>query len=223
MVFNLLVSGIALALASMMLLPNNNSALLAQQSSVNATSRDMMKPNIQQQSTPYSMSTSLGSQNQNWTGSISLFSPIIDAFKSKIHTTLNDATTNAIKAVGGGSNTSAVAAFIHPERGFLIYHVLVLDPSNIMHSVIVDPGNGKVLSNQPISLMDIMSMAHPPMGTMMGGTWMMDHGIGMMGPPFPPSHDMMMQHGMMKGGSGTEMMDHGIGMMMGPHPPGMNK
>jgi hypothetical protein len=52
---------------------------------------------------------------------------------------------------------------------------------------------------------------------------MMDHGIGMMGPPFPTSHDMMMQHGMMKGGSGTEMMDHGIGMMMGPHPPGMNK
>src|SRR5918911_1929953 len=167
MVFNLLVSGIALALASMMLLPNNNSALLAQQSSVNATSRDMMNPNIQQQSTPYSMSTSLGSQNQNWTGSISLFSPIIDAFKSKIHTTLNDATTNAINAVSGGgtgSNASAgaVAAFIHPENGFLVYDIFVLDSSNNIHRVVVDPGNGKVLSNQQMSLMDMMFMMHHP-------------------------------------------------------------
>ena len=92
------------------------------------------------------------------------FSPILDAFKSKIHTTLNDATTNAIKAVGGGSNSSAVAAFIHPERGFLVYDVFVLDSSNNIHRVIVDPGNGKVLSNQPMSWMDTMSMMHPSMG-----------------------------------------------------------
>jgi hypothetical protein len=92
------------------------------------------------------------------------FSPILDAFKSKIHTTLNDATTNAIKAVGGGSNSSAVAAFIHPERGFLVYDVFILDSSNNIHRVIVDPGNGKVLSNQPMSWMDTMSMMHPSMG-----------------------------------------------------------
>ena len=49
------------------------------------------------------MSMSSGLQNQNWTGSISLFGPILDAFKSKIHATLNDATTNAINAVGGGT------------------------------------------------------------------------------------------------------------------------
>src|ERR671931_372145 len=124
------------------------------------------------------MSTSFGPQNQNWTGSISLFSPIIDAFKSKIHTTLNDATTNAIKAVGGGSNSSAVAAFIHPERGFLVYDVFVLDSSNNIHRVIVDPGNGRVLSNKPMSMMDMMTMAHPIMGGMM-----MEHGMmgGMMG------------------------------------------
>ena len=102
------------------------------------------------------MSTSFGPQNQNWTGSISLFSPIIDAFKSKVHITLSDATTNAIKAVqgGGGSNSSAVAAFIHPERGFLVYDVFVLDSSNNIHRAIVDSGNGKVLSNQP-SIIDV--------------------------------------------------------------------
>jgi hypothetical protein len=57
------------------------------------------------------MSSGLQNQNQNWTGSISLFGPILDAFKSKIHTTLNYVTTNAINAVGGGtsSNSSAIA------------------------------------------------------------------------------------------------------------------
>jgi hypothetical protein len=63
--------------------------------------------------------------------------------------------------------------FIHPERGFLVYDVFVLDSSNNIHRAIVDPGNGKVLSNQPMSLMDMMSMMHPSMGLMMGAPAMM--------------------------------------------------
>jgi hypothetical protein len=58
------LSSIALALA-FMISPNNNSAI-AQQSST-------MTPNR-----PY-LSPSFGTQNHNWTGSISLFSPILDA------------------------------------------------------------------------------------------------------------------------------------------------
>jgi hypothetical protein len=188
------LSSIALALV-FMILPNNNS-VIAQQSSTRT-------PNVQQQN-PYSMSTRFGLQNQNWTGSISLFSPILDAFKSKIHTTLNDATTNAINAVrgGAGSNSSAVAAFIHPENGFLVYDVFILDSSNNIHRVIVDPGNGKVLSNQQMSMMEMMSMMHPSMGMGMGMGMMMGGrpSMGMMGPP----HDVMMDRG---------MMDHGMGMM----------
>ena len=194
------LSAIALALAFTIVQYNNN--VLAQQNSTpssssnNKTMTMTVTPNKQQQS-PFSMSSS----SQNWTGSISLFSPIIDAFKSKIHTTLNDATTNAIKAVAGGSNSSAVAAFIHPEGGFLVYDVFVLDSSNNIHRVIVDPGNGKVLSTQRMSIMDMMAMAHPSTG-MMGG----------------PA--MMMQHGMM-GGPGMGMMGGpGMGMMGGP-PHGM--
>src|SRR5215211_813159 len=87
------LSGIALVLA-FVISPTN--IVIAQQNST-------------QELNPNSMSTSSGSQN--WTGSISLFSPLIDAFKLKIHTTLNNATTNAITAAGGGSNSSAVAAF----------------------------------------------------------------------------------------------------------------
>jgi uncharacterized membrane protein YkoI len=197
------LSAIALALAFMIVQCNNS--VLAQQnsntggSSSNKTMTITLTPNKQQQN-PFSMSSS----SQNWTGTISLFSPIIDAFKSKIHTTLNDATTNAIKAVAGGSNSSAVAAFIHPEGGFLVYDVYVLDSNNNIHRVIVDPGNGKILSNQRMSVMDMMSMVHNPMGMMMGGPSM-----GMMGGP-----DMMMQHGMM-GGPSMGMMGAPHGMMMG--------
>jgi hypothetical protein len=185
------LSAISLALVLSMTLSNNNGAI-AQQSSPPSTSTSSgnnktisitMTPNRQQQQNPYSMSASSGSQN--WTGSISLFSPIIDAFKSKIHATLNNATTNAINAVGGGSNSSAVAAFIHPQRGFLVYDVFVLDSSNNIHRVIVDPGNGKVLSNELMSMMDMMSMMHHSMGMgrmMMGHPGvMMDHsGMGSM-------------------------------------------
>ena len=197
------LSAIALALAFMIV--QCNTSVLAQKnsnavsSSSNKTMTITLTPNKQQQN-PFSMSSS----SQNWTGSISLFSPIIDAFKSKIHTTLNDATTNAIKAVAGGSNSSAVAAFIHPEGGFLVYDVYVLDSNNNIHRVIVDPGNGKILSNQRMSVMDMMTMVHNPMGMMMGGPSM-----GMMGGP-----DMMMQHGMM-GGPSMGMMGPPHGMMMG--------
>jgi uncharacterized membrane protein YkoI len=188
------LSSIVLALAFMIWSNNNDNNAMAQQSSQG------MSPNRQ-----YSMSMSSGLQNQNWTGSISLFSPILDAFKSKIHTTLNNATTSALTAVGGGSNSSAVAAFIHPENGFLVYDVFVLDSSNNVHKVMVDPGNGRILSNQQMSMMDMMFMMH--------------HGMGMMG------HSMMMGGGQgpgmgMMGHSPDMMMDHGMGMMGGPQASG---
>jgi hypothetical protein len=197
------LSSIALALA-FMILPNNNNSAMAQQNT------NMMSPN--RPNSMMTMTSGVQNQNQSWTGSISLFSPILDAFKSKIHTTLNNATTNALTAVGG-SNSSAVAAFIHPENGFLVYDVFVLDSSNTIHKVIVDPGNGRVLSNQQIPLMNMMFMMHPSMhGMMMGGG--QGPGMGMMGGPhgmgmmMGPPNDMMMgqpsmgmmQHGMMGGG-----------------------
>jgi hypothetical protein len=192
------LSSIALTLA-FMIWPNNynynNNNAIAQQ-----PSSSTMSPNR-----PFFMPMNSGLQNQNWTGSISLFSPILDAFKSKIHTTLNNATTSALNAVGGGSNSSAVSAFIHPERGFLVYDVLVLDSSNNIHRVIVDPGNGKVLSNQPMSLMDIMSMMHHPS---MGMDMMIGGGKG------PDMSMMSGPQGMMMGPSDM-MTDHGIGIIGG--------
>ena len=100
---------IALALAFVML-PNGSNAM-AQQQIKNTSNGAMMAlmPSSQQMSqNPNSMRMN----SANWTRSISLFSPMIDVFKSKIHTTLNDATTNALKAVGGGLILSAVAGFL---------------------------------------------------------------------------------------------------------------
>jgi len=207
------LSSIALALAFMIWPNNYNNNAIAQLSS-SSTMR------------PFSMHMSSPLQNQNWTGSISLASPILDMFKSKIHTTLNDATTSALNAVGGGSNSSAVAAFIHPENGFLVYNVLVLDSNNNIHRVLVDPGNGKVLSNQPMSMMEMMFMMHPSMGM---GSMMMGGGGPGMGMMMGPPNDMMMgqpsmgmmQHGMMGGGPqgmmgpSPSMMGHDMGMMGG--------
>jgi hypothetical protein len=80
--------GIALALAFMVSPNNNNNSAMAQQNTATMTANK-----------PYPMSPSFGTQNQNWTGSITLFSAILDAFKSKIHATLNDATTSAVTAL----------------------------------------------------------------------------------------------------------------------------
>jgi len=115
-----------------------------------------------------------GNRGANITGSVPLLPTMMQALKSRVHTSLNDATTTALKSVGG--NSSAVAGFIHPENGFLVYNVIVLDANNNIHRVIVDAGNGKVLSSQSMSIMNMMM---GPGGAEMG---MMGHGMGMMGP-----------------------------------------
>jgi uncharacterized membrane protein YkoI len=133
---------------------------------------------------PKSMMT--GNRGANITGSVPLLPTMMQALKSRVHTSLNDATTTALKSVGG--NSSAVAAFIHPENGFLVYNVIVLDANNNIHRVIVDAGNGKVLSSQSMSMMNMM-MGHggAGMGMMGPGMGMMGHGgagMGMMGPGY---------------------------------------
>jgi len=134
-----------------------------------------------------------GNRGANITGSVPLLPTMMQALKSRVHTSLNDATTTALKSVGG--NSSAVAAFIHPENGFLVYNVIVLDSNNNIHRVIVDAGNGKVLSSQSMSMMNMMMgpgmgmMGHggAGMGMMGPGMGMMGHGgagMGMMGPGY---------------------------------------
>ena len=146
---------------------------------------------------------------QNVTGSINLFSTISNAIETQVKVSLSEAASTAEGAVGNSSH--AVAAHIGEANGYLIYCVWVLGPDMNMNMVIVDPGNGQVLSNTQISLQQLMMMGPGMMGM---GSGMMDHGMMGMGPGMMGPGTGM---GMMGPGTGMGMMGPGTGMgMMGP-------
>jgi hypothetical protein len=134
------------------------------------------------------MMGTMASSGPNITGSIKLSTVMGNALSSQIKVGLNQSAMTAEKAVG--NNSHAVAAHLGVENGYLVYTVWLVDGSYNFHKVIVDAGNGKVLSSQPVSKGGSMMMH----GMVMGGS-MMKHGSGgMMRGDGPPN--------MMKGGPG---------------------
>jgi hypothetical protein len=152
----------------------------------------------------------IGSQNKsnvmlsnygpNITGSIPFGPTIENAIASAVHVTLANASTIAEKAVG--ANTHALAVRIGVIHGFLVYMALVVDSNHGFHGVLVDPGNGKVLSSTPLSMAAMMNGGMGMMGSGMG-MGMMGSGMGM---------------GMMGSGMHRGMMANSPGMMVKPHP-----
>jgi uncharacterized membrane protein YkoI len=134
----------------------------------------------------------------NITSSVNLMNIIGNAIGSNINVSLSDAASTAETSVGNGSH--AASAELGEKNGFLVYNVMVIDPSMNFSKVVVDPGNGEILSSKQLSKEEHMMMHE------MGG------------------RDMMMGPGMMMGGPG-KMMKHdrmGMGspggMMMGGYP-----
>jgi uncharacterized membrane protein YkoI len=82
-------------------------------------------------------------QQVNITGSIPIQSTISQALRSEIQVPMNEALTTAQNAVG--TNSSVVAAFLSPLKGFIVYNIGVISTNNTLYKVIVDPGNGQVL------------------------------------------------------------------------------
>lgn len=127
----------------------------------------------------------------NITGSIPIFPTIAKAIASQVHTSLVNASMTAEKTVGGDAH--AVSSRLGVENGFLVYTIWTIDSNNNIHRVIVDAGDGTVLSNQQISMREMMMMMRGGMG---GGDGMMmmmgPPSMGMMGPGM-----MMGHHGMM--------------------------
>jgi hypothetical protein len=112
---------------------------------------------------PFMNSLFKGDKNKdNWTSSVSIFQPIIDSFKSAIQVSINDAITAAETAVG--ENSTTIAAYLHPERQYIVYNIITLDSSGTIHKVNIDPGNGNVLDDQQLSFMDLMMMVHGKSG-----------------------------------------------------------
>jgi uncharacterized membrane protein YkoI len=121
---------------------------------------------------------------RNLTGSIPTFSTIMQAFKSRINTSMIEATTVALDAVG--TNTTAISSNLQPDRGFLVYDVRVVDADNQIHSVIIDAGDGKVLSKILLPVIDLVKMRSgpPPVGP--SGPAGVPAGGGYAMPPLPP-------------------------------------
>jgi hypothetical protein len=121
----------------------------------------------------------------NVTSSINLMSVISNAIGSNINVSLSDAATTAESSVGNGSH--AASAELGENNGYLVYNVMVIDPSMNFSRVVVDPGNGEVLFSKQLSKEEHMMM----------------HGMG--------GQHMMMSTGTMMGGPGGMMMGRSPG------------
>jgi peptidase YpeB-like protein len=133
-------------------------------------------------------------QVQNITGSINLKSTILNSIASQIKVSLSDAAATAEKQVG--NNSHAVAGHLGVSNGYLVYTISISDPDANIHWVVIDAGNGKVLSSLKLPWQNMM---------MFGGM------MGMMGPNM--MGNMMMNPSMM----GNMMMNPSMMGMMGPN------
>ena len=122
--------------------------------------------------------------DRNWTGSIPTFPTIMQAFKSQINTSMNEATTAALDSVG--NNSTAISSTLQPNRGFLIYDVRVVDSDNQIHAVLVDAGDGKILSNTLLPMIDVVKMRSGPLHVGPAGQAGVTVGGGNAMPPLPP-------------------------------------
>ena len=94
---------------------------------------------------------------RNLTGSVQIFPRLSQIIQSKAHISLSAAAGSAEKAVG--LNSHATSAHIRIVNGYLVYTVHAADANNNIHRVIVDAGNGKVLSSQQLPFGN--SLVHP--------------------------------------------------------------
>ena len=114
----------------------------------------------------------------NVTSSIDLMNIIGNAIGSNINVSLSNASTAAEGSVGNGSH--AVSAELGEKNGYLVYTIMVIDPSMNFSKIVVDPGNGEVLLSKQISKEQHMMMHGMGKQGMMG-PGMMTHGMGKQG------------------------------------------
>jgi hypothetical protein len=87
------------------------------------------------------------SNASNWVGSVPISSEISKLIKSEANTPFTDAVNRAINTVG--ENSSVSSASLKVLNGYLVYFVVISDKDDVLHNVIVDAGNGHILSNVP--------------------------------------------------------------------------
>jgi hypothetical protein len=97
--------------------------------------------------------TTIGT-GSNITGSLSLQNMLAKKPGSEVHLSLATASTIAEQTVG--PNSHAVSVRIGVVRGFVVYVALVSDINHGIHTLLVDAGNGKVLSSTELSIATMM-------------------------------------------------------------------
>ena len=97
-------------------------------------------------------------QNSNWTGSVDISKVIRESFDPLIKISLSEAITNAETNIG--NDTSAVAAFIHPVKGYLVYVIYLLNNQNEVTKVITDVGTGDILNTKKMTIEEMMANFH---------------------------------------------------------------
>ena len=128
------VSGVLVLLVALILVENSNTISSNHQAIAQTTINKIGKWN----------NNNNGIAEKNITGTIPLDSTIRDAIQSKIQIPMENAITTAQENVG--PNSSTIASFMHPLKGFLVYDIQVLSTNNTLYNVIVDPGSGEILT-----------------------------------------------------------------------------
>src|SRR5262249_8305311 len=100
------------------------------------------------------LNMTIGASGPNITGSVSLAPLIAKAIASRVNVSLVNAATIAEKAVG--TNAHAVSIRLAVIHGFLVYRALIVDSNYGFHIVLVDAGNGKVLSSAQLSIANML-------------------------------------------------------------------
>ena len=151
----------------------------------------------------------MGTYGRNITGSVAIGPTMAKAIASQVHVSLANASIIAEKAVG--ANAHAAAVRIGVVHGFLVYIAFVVDSNNNFHGVLVDSGNGKVLSSLRYLWQDNDAWWYG-----YDGIW---HGYGYDGIWYGYGHDgIWYGMGMMGSGMHEGMMTHSPGITSKPHP-----
>jgi predicted PurR-regulated permease PerM len=96
--------------------------------------------------------------NSNWTGSVEISKVIRESFNPLIKISLSEAIDKSELNIG--NNSSAVAAFIHPVNGYLVYVVYLLNDRNEVAKVITDVGTGDILNVKDMTIDEMMFNFH---------------------------------------------------------------
>lgn len=106
----------------------------------------------------YSSSNTQDNQNRIMNSSINIVKSMYQGIASKFNVTLTQAINTAEKTIGKKSH--ALEAITGIRNGYLIYSIILGNPNMKFYNVAVDPGNGRVLYSNQLSILSGIMMLH---------------------------------------------------------------